>query len=98
VTDQRLEAVVHGMVQGVGYRVFALEAARGLGLRGWVANERNGLVRVIAEGDRGSLERLVQELERGPVAALVERVTVAWMPATGEFTGFGIRSAWHGGD
>lgn len=96
--EERLEAVIHGLVQGVGYRVFALEAARRLGLGGWVANERGGVVRVVAEGDRETLGRLLAELQRGPVAALVEGVTVAWMPATGEFAGFGIRSAWHGGD
>ena len=98
MTASRLEATVHGMVQGVGYRVFALEAARSLGLGGWVANERNGVVRVVAEGDRAALEQLLAELERGPIAALVERVSAAWMPATGEFSGFAIRSGWHGGD
>jgi acylphosphatase len=98
MSETRLEATVHGMVQGVGYRMFALDAARRLGLTGWVANERGGMVRVVAEGHRVELERLLADLERGPVAAFVERVVVAWMPATGEFAGFAIRSSWHGGD
>ena len=95
--DARLDATVHGIVQGVGFRVFVVDAARRLGVAGWVANERSA-VRVVAEGPRGALDDLLAELGRGPVTALVDRVGSAWMPATGEFEGFSIRSGWHGGD
>ncbi len=95
--DVRLDATVHGAVQGVGFRVFVVNAARRLGIAGWVANERGG-VRVVAEGPRSALEDLRVELERGPVSALVDRVGSVWMAATGEFDGFSIRSGWHGGD
>ena len=95
--DVRLDATVHGIVQGVGFRVFVIEAARRLGIVGWVANERAG-VRVVAEGPRGDLEDLLAELRRGPVTALVDHVGSAWLPATAEFDGFSIRSGWHGGD
>jgi acylphosphatase len=98
VTGERLEAMVHGIVQGVGFRIFALEVARSLALTGWVANDRRDLVKVVAEGDRTSLERLLAALERGPAAADVDRVVSAWLPATGEFRAFEIRSGWHGGD
>lgn len=98
MTRVRLDATVHGMVQGVGYRIFVLDAARRLDVTGWVTNEPNGVVRVTVEGERVMLEQLLEELERGPAAALVERVGRVWMPATGEFSGFAIRSGWHGGD
>jgi acylphosphatase len=98
MSETRLDATVRGIVQGVGFRLFAFDAARALGLRGWVANESGGVVRVVAEGPRADLERLLAELERGPAAALVDGVTTAWLPATGEFDAFAIRSAWHGGD
>ena len=94
----RLDAVVWGVVQGVGFRVFVIDAARALGVSGWVANERGGGVHCVAEGDRAALERLLVALRRGPAGALVDRVSEAWAPATGEFTGFGIRSGWHAGD
>lgn len=94
----RLEAVVHGRVHGVGFRVFTLRAARDLGLRGWVANEAGGRVRVVAEGPPDRLHRLVQALRSGPPAALVERVDEAWSAARDEHGGFEIRSGWHGGD
>jgi acylphosphatase len=98
VTGTRLDAAVRGVVQGVGFRIFVLDAARALGLTGWVANERRGVVRVVAEGDRATLERLLAELRRGPASAIVEEVGTVWMPATGEFDDFAIRSSWHSGD
>jgi acylphosphatase len=98
MTGVRLDASIHGVVQGVGFRIFVFEAARSLGIGGWVANASGGTVRVVAEGDRTSLERLLADLERGPAGAVVERVGSAWMPATGEFGEFSIRSGWHGGD
>jgi acylphosphatase len=94
----RLDASIRGIVQGVGFRVFVIDAARRIGVRGWVANERDGCVRCVAEGERASLEELLGELRRGPAASVVHDIREAWLPATGEFTGFSIRSAWHPGD
>jgi acylphosphatase len=95
---ERLEAVVHGRVHGVGFRVFALRAARRLGLRGWVANESGGRVRCVAEGPRDALETLVRELHEGPPGAWIDSVDVTWRPAANEFAGFDVRSGWHSGD
>ena len=95
---ERLEAVVHGRVHGVGFRVFVRRAARDLGLAGWVANEAGQRVRCLAEGPREDLESLLRVLHDGPAGAWVERVDAAWQAATGEFEGFDIRSGFHGGD
>lgn len=94
----RLEARVHGRVQGVGYRVFALREAMYLGLDGLVANEPDGSVRVVAEGGRRDLERLLERLEEGPPAGIVERVITRWEPARGMPPGFRIESGAHRGD
>jgi acylphosphatase len=96
----RLEAVVHGRVQGVGFRVFVLRHARALGLRGWVANESHDRVRAVAEGSREALDQLLHHLHAGPPAALVDRVDASWSaaPDGGAPGGFEIRSGWHGGD
>ncbi len=96
--DERVEAVVIGVVQGVGFRWFAMEAAGRLGLRGWVANRADGAVVCVAEGPRPVLEALLRELARGPISADVERVIPAWMPATGRLGRFEIRSGSHPGD
>jgi acylphosphatase len=98
MNEARLEATVRGVVQGVGFRVFVVEAARALGVSGWVANDRGGVVRCVAEGPRPSLELLVADLRRGPAASIVDDVRLEWGAASGEFQGFSIRSGWHPGD
>lgn len=95
---ERLEATVIGAVQGVGFRWFVLDAAGRLGLSGWVANRADGAVMCVAEGPRAALEALMTALARGPISAQVERVIPAWMPATGRFVRFEIRSGSHPGD
>jgi acylphosphatase len=94
----RLDATVHGHVQGVGYRVFALREAMDLGLAGWVANESDGSVHVVAEGAKRDLDALLARLEAGPPAAIVDRVAARWEPARGAATGFRIESRAHRGD
>ena len=96
--DERLEAVVHGRVQGVGFRFFVVRHADRLGLTGWVANEPSGRVRTVAEGPRDALETFLADLREGPPGAWVERVDASWSTATGTFSGFDVRSGWHAGD
>lgn len=84
----RLRAVVHGWVQGVGYREFAAREARRLALKGYVRNSSDGSVEVEAEGRREDLEQLRDRLERGPPMAEVRRVDAAWDAFRGEFSDF----------
>ena len=94
----RLEAVVEGRVQGVGFRVFVLRKARDIGLVGWVANEQGRRVRCVAEGSRPALEHLLSALRAGPPGAAVHDVRESWASPTGEFSRFEVRSSWHSGD
>lgn len=94
----RLEARVIGRVQGVGFRYFVLDWAAALDVAGWVANESDGSVRCVAEGDRVALERLLAKLREGPRGARVERVEEVWQPPTGSFERFSVRSGAHRGD
>lgn len=87
----RLEAIVHGFVQGVNFRYYTLRQAAQLGLVGSVRNRWDGTVEVIAEGDREKLEQLLRWLHRGPRSAVVERVDVRWTEPTGSFTRFEVR-------
>lgn len=70
----RLHLRILGRVQGVGFRWFAREEARRLGLSGWVTNRPGGEVEVEAGGEASSLERLRRALEVGPPGANVERL------------------------
>ena len=94
----RLEATVHGVVQGVGYRWYVMRRARHLELVGWAANQPDGTVRVVAEGPGAALDELARELENGPPGAAVRSVDVERLAATGAFTRFEIRAAGHSGD
>jgi len=91
--DERaqLRAVVHGDVQGVGFRYWARRQASELGLTGYVRNRWNGTVEVVAEGHRAPLQRLVNRLGRGPRAARVQQVSVEWGLYSGRFRSFEVR-------
>lgn len=86
-----MAALVRGAVQGVGFRYFVLTNARARGLTGYVRNQADGGVAVVAEGTREDLENLVAELKIGPRRGLVTDVAVDWREATGEFRGFDVR-------
>ena len=75
--DDRQKAVqarVHGKVQGVGYRVWARGEAIGLGLVGWVRNERDGTVTALLAGTNTAVSTMVERLRQGPRGASVSKV------------------------
>jgi len=86
----RLEAIVHGIVQGVFFRYGTRLEAEELRLVGTVRNRPDGTVSVVAEGRRERLEELLAWLRVGPDSAVVDRVDVTWADATGAFEGFRI--------
>lgn len=90
-TQKRLSARITGRVQGVGFRNFTRTRARRLGVTGWVRNERDGSVRLEAEGEREALDALVEAVQRGPRMARVEDVDTDWSDATDEFETFRVR-------
>ena len=72
--------LVHGHVQGVGFRWWVWRHATRLGLRGLARNLRDGSVEVIAEGSESALADLERALAQGPPAAQVERVERSPVP------------------
>jgi acylphosphatase len=95
---ERLEAWVRGRVQGVGFRVFVAREAWRLGLAGWVRNEPDGAVHVVAEGPAEDLDALLEALHEGPAGAAVRDVVAARGPGVARLTGFDIRAGGHDGD
>lgn len=69
---ERARYVIHGTVQGVGFRWFVARQAEQLGLVGWTRNMADGSVEVVAEGE--NLGRLEELLARGPSSAHVANV------------------------
>ena len=89
---ERLHAVVRGDVQGVGFRYFVQRKAQQLGLAGWVRNNDDGTVELVAEGERDALEQLKRTLQEGPRLGRVDRVDTQWSPGTGDLRDFTL--AW----
>ncbi|MFL5913477.1 MAG: acylphosphatase [Gaiellaceae bacterium] len=88
----RVHVVVHGRVQGVGFRQSAASRARSLGIAGWVSNRGDGAVEAVFEGPADRVESMVAWCRRGPAAAAVERVDETREPPRGE-QGFHVEFA-----
>jgi acylphosphatase len=88
---KRLHATITGHVQGVYFRDFVRMQARRLRLTGWVRNNPDGSVEVVAEGEDVALSHLKLLLEKGPAGARVEEVEATNTAPTGEFSDFTIR-------
>ncbi len=71
---------VEGEVQGVGFRWYVREEARALALAGWVRNEPDGAVVLVAGGEVASLDTLEGRLLAGPSHSSV--TNVVWRELT----------------
>jgi acylphosphatase len=87
----RTHVLIAGLVQGVAFRDSTRALAIERGVRGWVRNLVDGRVEAIFEGEREAVDALVAWCHRGPPGARVERVEIAWLPATREFLDFRVR-------
>jgi len=65
---------IEGSVQGVGYRFFAVDEARRLGLDGWIRNRSDGSVEAVVSGLTKEVETFVAICMRGPAGARVTNV------------------------
>ncbi|MCA0968974.1 acylphosphatase [Halobacillus litoralis] len=63
---ERRHYIVHGRVQGVGFRATIQQTAKQLDLVGWVKNKPDGTVELEAQGEQEKLDDLQHELEKGP--------------------------------
>lgn len=72
----RRRLVVHGRVQGVGFRYSVARAAQTRGVAGWVANRPDGTVEAVFEGQPEAVEALVRLCREGPRGAAVDQVEV----------------------
>jgi len=86
--------IVRGRVQGVGFRWFVEREAHILGIAGWVRNNHDGSVEVLAQGTRDQLSGLHSRLREGPRAARVDAVDVSDAPPVPRLNSFRIEGAW----
>jgi len=88
---KRLYINVVGRVQKVSYRIYAVSQAESLDLVGFVQNEKDHSVTIVAEGEEESLKKLAEWAKQGPKMAYVKRMNLRWDKAVGEFNNFQIR-------
>lgn len=89
--------IIRGRVQGVGFRYFVEREANALRLAGWVRNNEDSTVELVAVGEAEQLALLKEKLIQGPRASRVDRVDES-EPEPDEVTGnlktFQIQGAW----
>lgn len=73
MVDKTVEIHVDGLVQGVGFRYYTTKAACRLDITGWVANQSDGSVKIIASGKDPQLNQFIQIIKDDP--APLGRVT-----------------------
>jgi acylphosphatase len=77
---KRFEIVISGRVHGVGFRFFSREAAKNLGLTGWVRNSAHRTVEIEVQGDHDVLKQFCDRIRQGPRLAHVENVKISDIP------------------
>jgi acylphosphatase len=86
----RYHLIVHGRVQGVGFRYYVQEKAHLYGIRGWVKNRFDGTVEIEAEGEEENLRLFLESVREGPRFAYVENLEVDRMAGLKNYEGFAI--------
>jgi len=84
--SKAVDVRITGRVQGVSFRAYARDQARGLGVAGWVRNEPDGAVAAHLEGPDRAVDAMVAWCRHGPAYAEVEQVRVEHAVATGAET------------
>ncbi|MGB8274970.1 MAG: acylphosphatase [Alphaproteobacteria bacterium] len=69
--------LIHGRVQGVCYRAWAVDQAALRGVDGWVRNRRDGTVEAVLSGPAAEVDALIEACRAGPPHAQVSRIDVA---------------------
>jgi acylphosphatase len=85
--------VVRGRVQGVGFRWFVEREAHILKITGWVRNNPDASVEILAIGTRDQLSGLRSRLQEGPRAARVDAVEEFDGDPIAGLTSFQVRGA-----
>ncbi|MCA9361703.1 acylphosphatase [Candidatus Kaiserbacteria bacterium] len=86
-----IRCIVNGKVQGVRYRDYVQVSATNLSLGGYVKNESDGSVFVLAQGIPDALHEFIEHLHEGSLQARVDTVSVDWKTAKKVYDDFSIR-------
>ena len=82
---------IYGRVQGVFFRDSSRKKAKELNLKGWVQNEPDGTVQIVAEGEEENLKELIEWCQNESDRGKVEKVNTEWLEPTGRFGDFIVK-------
>ncbi len=91
MTQKRVQVVIFGRVQGVGYRASCARQAVALGLTGWARNRWDGAVEALFEGEAAAVARMIEWCWDGPPMADVANVEITALPDAPAERGFRVR-------
>lgn len=86
----RFHIRVTGQVQGVFFRRSAKIEAEKLGIVGWVRNDEDSSVEVMAQGEKKNVDKFIAWCKKGPPFARVKDVEVEEQKGLENFDGFEI--------
>lgn len=90
LNKMQMDAELNGRVQGVGFRALVLEYATALGLTGFVRNNEDGSVEIVAQGPQDALESLIEELQERPGFSKIESVKLKFSIIRESYSDFTI--------
>ena len=85
----KLTAFVSGKVQEVGYRARIVDIANAFGLKGMIENQKDGRVKIIAEGEDEKLKWFESAINIKNTLIYVSSIEKEYSPANNEFENFG---------
>lgn len=86
----RVHLRIFGSVQGVFFRHSAKLEAERLEIVGWIRNNADGSVEVMAQGEKEKVDKFIAWSKKGPPFAKVEKVEVGWLSENQDFDRFDI--------
>lgn len=90
--SHRIHSLFSGTVQGVGFRFTTKNLAKHFPVTGYVKNLDNGQVEVVAEGQEADLRVFLKHIRESDLATYIRNVKTEWLPATGQYRCFDIKT------
>jgi acylphosphatase len=87
---ERVHIRFEGHVQGVGFRYTTVRTAGRFEVTGFVQNNSDGSVTVVAEGSKQVVLNFLQAVRASSVGRYIHQEYEQWSPASGEFPDFRV--------
>lgn len=86
-----LKIEIYGRVQGVAFRDVVTRYAQSLSLTGYVKNNEDGSVVIIAQGEPHRLDEFLSWVQKGYIPMKIRAMRYEWSTASTVYTGFSIK-------